>query len=368
MSASILFITPYPKDVAPSQRLKFEQYYAAFGHAGFLMKQSAFMSDQFWRIVYRRGFILQKFAFTWVGYMRRLRDLLRLRRFDMIYVHLWVTPFGPPVFEWLYCLLARKVVFDIDDMTFLGHSSRANRFIQWLKGTSKPIYLMKHSDHVITCTPKLDAFVRRYNQHTTDISSTIDTEAYVPRNDYSIKGVITLGWSGSHSTSRYLHLLDGVLQQLVRESIRFKLLVIGDDTFGMPGVPTEAIAWNLDTEVRDLSRIDIGLYPLPDEEWVHGKSGLKALQYMGLGIPTVATGIGANFRIIQDGVNGFLVRPLDDAGWITHIKSLANNQSLRETIGRAGRDQVVRNFSVKSTTATYLEVFSRVLSKTPSIS
>ena len=61
------------------------------------------------------------------------------------------------------------------------------------------------------------------------------------------------------------------------------------------------------SEVQDLQEIDIGLYPLPDEEWVLGKSGLRALQYMGLGIPIVTTKIGANSRIIQDGENGFLV-------------------------------------------------------------
>jgi L-malate glycosyltransferase len=43
------------------------------------------------------------------------------------------------------------------------------------------IYLMKKANHVITCTPFLDEFVKKYNPNTTDISSTVDTEKrYLP--------------------------------------------------------------------------------------------------------------------------------------------------------------------------------------------
>ena len=38
--------------------------------------------------------------------------------------------------------------------------------------------------------------------------------------------------------------------------------------------------------------IDIGIYPVFNDEWTLGKSGLKSLQFMALGIPTIATNIG----------------------------------------------------------------------------
>ncbi len=90
--------------------------------------------------------------------------------------------------------------------------------------------------------------------------------------------------------------------------------------------------WSSASEVTDLQRIDIGLYPLPDEEWVLGKSGLKALQYMALGIPTVATAVGANFRVIEDGVSGFLVR--SDSEWIDALSRLIDDPELRLRIGQ----------------------------------
>ena len=151
--------------------------------------------------------------------------------------------------------------------------------------------MMQRANHVITCTPHLDAFVRKFTSNTTDISSTINTETYVPMNKYTNEYTLTIGWSGSHSTSKYVYLLKEVLLELSKNH-RFKLLVIGDSTFSIEGLDCEAIHWVEKTEVKDLQRIDIGIYPLPNEEWVLGKSGLKALQYMALGIPTVATNYG----------------------------------------------------------------------------
>jgi glycosyltransferase involved in cell wall biosynthesis len=232
-----------------------------------------------------------------------------------------------------------------------------NSVVAWLRGPQKYFYLMKAADHVITCTPYLDSFVRKYNSRTTDISSTIDTDKYVPIYDYSNDRPIVLGWSGSHSTVPYLHLLDRALREL-RKQYEFKLLVFGTSTFEMDGIEVEAIPWKEATEVRDLKRIDIGLYPLPDEEWVLGKSGLKALQYMALGIPTVATAVGANFRVIEDGVSGFLVKSEEE--WKTRLGELLNDADLRRRLGRRARERVEQHYSLQANAPTYLRIFKEV--------
>jgi glycosyltransferase involved in cell wall biosynthesis len=355
----ILFLSPYPVNKAPSQRLKFEQYYPFFEQEGFEISTSSFVDEQFWKIIYKDGNFLKKALYTLKGYFRRLGDLFSIRKYDIVYIHLWATPLGTPFFEWLFRRFARKIVYDIDDLIFLGHSSDANRRSEFLKGKAKAIFLMKHADHVITCTPRLDEFVRQYNQHTTDISSTINTESYFARKDYSVKNKLTLGWSGSHSTSRFLHLLDHVLMHLSKE-LDFELLVIGDADFKMDNVKLKAIPWKAETEVNDLSKIDIGLYPLPDEPWVYGKSGLKALQYMALGIPTIATAIGANFRVISDKENGFLVRTEEE--WKNAIRELAAGKELRERTGRNARVHVERHFSLEANKDKYLAILKKMIS------
>lgn len=355
----ILFVCPYPENVAPSQRLKFEQYYPSFREAGFTVDTHAFISRRFWNIIYKPNNFFAKALHTLSGYMRRCLLLFRLRSYDMVYVHLWVTPFGPPLFEWLFRKLSKKMVYDIDDLVYLKNvDSKAHPLVTVIKGRKKPIYLMKVADHVITCTPYLDQFVRQYNTYTTDISSTINTDRYQPKVNYNSLPPLYIGWSGSLSTAKYLHLLDDVFVALAKE-IPFKLVVMGDASYTLPGVDVEALAWSEDVEIPTIRRFDIGVYPLPDEEWVLGKSGLKALQYMAAGVPTVATAIGTIFRIIEDGKNGFLVNSPEQ--WIRVLRQLLSDAALREVIGTRARQTVEESYSIHANKATYLSVIISLL-------
>jgi glycosyltransferase involved in cell wall biosynthesis len=110
--------------------------------------------------------------------------------------------------------------------------------------------------------------------------------------------------------------------------------------------------------VSDLQQIDIGLYPIPDDPWVYGKSGLKALQYMALGIPTIASAIGTNFRIIKSSENGILVETEED--WLSAIELLVNDVDARKRLGEAGRKTVLENYSVRANRDTYLSIFDSV--------
>ncbi len=350
----LLVICPYPEHKAPSQRLKYEQYFSYFRANGYQVDVRPFMSEALWSIAYKPGKTLQKLWHLLAGYARRFGLLWSLRGYDVVYVHLWVTPIGPPVFEKLVLSLARNVVYDIDDLVYLKNEKADKWYTRIFKGRKKPIVLMRSADHVITCTPYLDSFVRRYNEATTDISSTINTSAYQPVNPYSNDLKITLGWSGSFSTARYLKLLEPMLRKL-GESIDFRLLVMGDSNLSMNGVEVEAIEWSEASEVGFLQQFDIGLYPLPlDEEWVYGKSGLKALQYMALGLPTVATAIGTNFRIIESGTNGMLVTTDDE--WLQALTLLAGNPDERRRIGANARRTVVEEYSIEANKDRYLDI------------
>ena len=98
------------------------------------------------------------------------------------------------------------------------------------------------------------------------------------------------------------------------------LRVIGNFDYEFPGVDLEVIRWNADREVEQLQGIDIGVYPLPFDDWVSGKSGLKAIQYMTLGLPCVATDVGTTPLIIRHGDNGLLVRTEDE--WLEALRAV----------------------------------------------
>jgi glycosyltransferase involved in cell wall biosynthesis len=272
-----------------------------------------------------------------------------------------VTPFGYPFMEKLYVSINKNMVYDIDDAIFMKAESVINRSIDFIRGRSKPFFLMKHAKHVIACTPFLTEVASTYNPNVTDISSTINTDSYQPVNTYQNDHKIVLGWSGSHSTAPFLYLLKDTLLEL-QEKIPFKLLVMGDQSFNIEGLDVEAIPWSVENEIPTLQRFDIGLYPLPlDNKWVLGKSGLKALQYMAVGLPVIATAIGANYRIIENGKTGFLVKKKEE--WIGELRLLMTDPALRKTIGTAARKNVVENYSIHATAPVYLAIIDAACKK-----
>lgn len=129
----VLFLSPYPFGKAASQRLKYEQYFSHLEENGFRLVTSSFVDENFWEIIYKPGFLFRKIIGTFRGYVRRFFDLFRLHKYDIIYVHLWVTPLGPPIFEWLISKLSKKIVYDIDDMIYKSEGSAMNNLIHLLK-------------------------------------------------------------------------------------------------------------------------------------------------------------------------------------------------------------------------------------------
>lgn len=349
----LVVLCPYPIDRAPSQRLKFEQYYADWRAHGWTVDVRPFWDEAAWRVLYRPGLRVAKAAALARGLARRLEDFEAARRADLVYVHLEAAPVGPPWIERRLAMAGVPMVYDIDDLVHLAHSSGANRFMRAVRGRAKVPELIQLARQVIVCTPYLAEYARGLNPNVTNISSTIDTDAYQPRATSPSTEAIVIGWSGSHSTSPYLHLLDGVLRELQRE-LGVRVLVIGDAGFRADGLDLEARAWRLEREVADLREIDVGVYPLPHEEWVLGKSGLKALQYMALAIPPVVENVGVNPEIVRDGENGFLARGAEQ--WAERLRALVRDPGLRERLGREARRTVEERYSVRANAPRYRAV------------
>jgi glycosyltransferase involved in cell wall biosynthesis len=112
------------------------------------------------------------------------------------------------------------------------------------------------------------------------------------------------------------------------------------------------VPWREASEIDDLCAIDIGLMPLPDDEWAKGKCGLKALQFMALELPVVTSPVGVNTEIIDDGVNGLLAAT--EEGWFSRLSELVGAAERRIALGRAARQTVVSRYSVLSQREAYL--------------
>ncbi len=358
----VLIICPFPEGVAAGQRLKYEQYFESWREKGYEITVSPFMDMRMWKFVYTQGNFAEKILGTLRGHFRRLVDVFRVYRYDLVYVFMWVTPLGSSLFERVFRTFSKRLIYDIEDNVMIGKSSELNPIIEFLKGNNKTTYLIKNADHVITSSSFLNQYCLGLNvkKACTYISSSVDVLRFQPINTYDNERKVTIGWTGTFSSRVYLDQLRNVFL-ILRTRCDFKLRIIGNFNYDLPGIDIEVIQWTKEKEVEDLQGIDIGVYPLFTDEWVLGKSGLKAIQYMSFGLPTVATNIGTTPRIIQQMENGWLVKT--DQEWILALETLVNNPDLRKKLGTAARKTVVDNYSIEAIKSNYFDILNKLTNK-----
>ena len=364
LKKKILIICPFPEGVAAGQRLKYEQYLDDWREEGLEITISSFMDPAMWEVVYKKKHIFAKISGTLRGYTRRVRDIFQIHKFDLVYVHMWVTPFGTSIPERLVRYLSQSLIFDVEDSVLaeqqVNKSSNPNPFSQFFKNPNKAKFLIQESNFVIASSPFLAKQCKEMNRYKKSkyISSSVNTERFIPVIKALDLKVVTIGWTGTFSSKAYLDQLSSIFQQLALK-VDFTLRVIGNFDYDLPGVNLEVIQWSLENEVRDMQGIDIGVYPLPMDEWVMGKSGLKAIQYMAFGIPVVASDIGTTPLIIANNVNGFLVKTDND--WLASLEKLVLNPKLRQDLGQTARTNALERYSTKVISPQYKIVLQEVL-------
>jgi L-malate glycosyltransferase len=361
----MLVICPYPVGVAASQRLKYEQYFDDWRAIGYEIDVSPFMSDSTWRVAFESGHLLSKAWGTLQGYLRRLRDLFSIARYDVVYVHMWITPFGTTFFERTVRKLAQRLIFDVEDNVLVEQirpsANNPNYLVASLfKNPGKTRHLIRTAEHVVTSSPFLNDFCLNINEQRrcTYISSSVDTDRFRPATSYSNDKPVVIGWTGTFSSKVYLDMLTGVFKELARR-VPYKLKVIGNFNYEIEGVDLEVVRWTREREVEDLQTFDIGVYPLPIDDWVLGKSGLKAIQYMAFGLPAVATEVGTTPLLIRHDENGLLVKTEEE--WLATLEALIRDPALRRRLGEEARRVAVQQFSTRVIASRYRDVLNSVM-------
>ena len=186
------------------------------------------------------------------------------------------------------------------------------------------------------------------------IPTTIETDFHKSATEKAENRNVVVGWTGSHSTTHYLTALENVLTDFWR-SLQFDLLIISNQKPEWNIKKYQFVAWSKDHEIEQLDRMDIGIMPLENSEWEKGKCGFKALQYMAMGKPVIASNVGVNSEIIQHGMNGYLCDSLDD--WTTYLLELIKDPAKREVMGNVGRETVISKYSVQANRASFLALF-----------
>ncbi len=356
----ILFIASHRPDRAPGQRFRFEQYFSFLEQNGFSCELSYYISEEDDIILYKPGRYFKKALIAWKAFRIRWGNLVRSKSYDIIFIYREVYLTGSVYFEKKFKKSGAKLVFDFDDAIWHLDVSDGNRRLSFLKNPSKTGYIISLCDLVFAGNQYLANYASETNKNVVVIPTTIDTNEYV-LHPGERGNRITIGWSGSITTIKHFEFAIPILRKLKAkygDKIQFK--VIGDASYRNEELGITGIGWKRKDELKELSAFDIGIMPLPDDEWANGKCGLKGLQYMALEIPTIMSPVGVNMEIIQDGVNGFLATEIDE--WVEKISRLIENSDLRISIGKQARKTVVDQYSVESQKHRYLNYFRELTS------
>jgi glycosyltransferase involved in cell wall biosynthesis len=356
-SRKIFFLHPYPKGKAPGQRFRYEQYQDVLVRNGFELQFHSFLDEVTSAILYQNGHTIRKSWGVVRGFMRRFLLLFRMRDASYVFILREAAPFGPPLFEWIIARVLRKpILYDFDDAIWTSDKQEEG-LERWIRCRSKVANICKWASTVSVGNEYLATFAREYCKRVILNPTTIDTQRVAgAKRRQENQHRITIGWIGTHSTVKYLDQIVPAISVLEKKYPAIRFLVIADRR---PDLALDSLSfcpWSEENEIKDLMEIDIGIMPLPDNEWTRGKCGFKALQYMALGIATVASPVGVNRKIIQNGHNGYLASTESD--WTQYLDSLINNVAKRNSLGQAGVETVLINYSVNSNTANFLSLFA----------
>lgn len=356
----ILFISDHRINRSPSQRYRYEQYLNYFREQGFELTFSEIITEKDDLIFYQPGHFMQKIYITIKSIAIRLKDLYRAKQFDLIFIQREALFIGSAYFEKRFFKSGSKVVFDFDDSIWLMDTSPGNKKLEFLKNPDKTHQNILHAHAVIAGNAYLAKYASQYNKNTHVIPTTIDTNFHIPKPDLRAKDIVVIGWSGSISTIKHFeHALSFLKPLKEKYGQRIEIRVIGDPKYKLKELNIQGQSWSPKTEVDDLNRFDIGIMPLPDNEWAKGKCGLKGLSYMACGIATIMSPVGVNTEIIQHGVNGYLASTPEE--WVRCISDLIENPSLRQKMGQAARQTVIDKYSVEANKGHYLSIFNSLL-------
>lgn len=288
-------------------------------------------------------------------YLKRIKFLFICHKNDVLFIHRDICPFGPMIMEKLLKLKGCKLIIDLDDAVYCSEtaeiSNKGNKFLYKLKYGKRFDIAIRNANTVICGNKYIKEHSLPLNNNCVIVPTVIDTKMIKCTKKWNdLEEEITIGWIGNPGNTDYvLNILDDINRYFKNSEIKCNLVLIGaSDDFDSAKYENLNIIikkWSLETEYKDLSMSDFGIMPLRDSNWSKGKCGAKILQYFAAGIPALASGVGVNSDIVEDDINGFVVK---DNKWYDGIDHMVKNRSKWKQWGKNGRAKVEKEYSIIS--------------------
>ena len=355
----ILFLGLHRPGRSPSQRYRIEQFLPVIEEAGLTYDYRFLLDEEMDKVFYSPGAYFGKAMIV----LKSLLFLLKWTFFDAkayryIFVQREAFMLGTSFFERTMAKRS-KLIFDFDDSIWMSNVSAANKKLAFLKNPAKTSRIIQSAAYNVVGNQFLANYAQQFSKNVVLIPTVVDTDEYHRRKPLQAKsdGKVCVGWSGSQTTIEHFKLLEPVLRDIkAKYGAKVYFKVVGDGSYENRELGIQGIQWTRETELAALEEIDIGIMPLPDDEWSKGKCGLKALVYMSMEIPAVLADVGVNSEIVTDGVTGLL--SAGHEAWIEKLSLLIDKAELRPKLGKAGREWVEAKYSAKANQEKFIALFN----------
>ena len=349
----VLFLTKYDS-LGASSRYRFYQFFEFYEQHDIQCVKKPFFSNAYLTSKYKN----KKTPFFSVGlaFIKRFYILFTAFRYDKVVIEKELFPYFPAWPEKVLSLLGVEYIVDYDDALFHQYDNHRSKWIRKFLG-SKISKVMRYSEMVVAGNDYLADYATHAGaKKVVRVPTVIDLRRYpkefvIPENPKPV-----IGWIGTPNTVKYVYDLIPVFEKLYQK-IPFVLHIVGADLDDDVGFESKSVKWSEATEVTEMQKFDIGIMPLPDSPWEKGKCGFKLIQYMGCSKPVVASPVGVNSQIVQNGANGYLASSHE--AWEKYLLMLLEI-SKDNQMGLNSRQFVEEKYCIDSVVAKQLSILSGV--------
>lgn len=303
--------------------------------------------------------LLRKFFLLCKSFLKRYILLRKITPNDIVWIEYELFPYLGTQNEKMLKKKGIPFILDYDDAIFHHYDNHPNFLVRKLLG-KKIRSLVKLANFVITGSPYLTNYVKLAQPRTIEIPTSINPMEYdltISRFEKEKKGIFIVGWLGSYSTSFNLTLIVEAFASFSKK-YQAELWLMGFDERMVEmweGLPVRFFKWGADVEKRFLNTIDVGVMPLVDLPFAHGKCGFKLIQYMAMGKPTISTPMEANLKIDRERINFFASTTKE---WEEAFETIAKVGT--GTSYNGNRKVVEEFYNIHRNGNVYLDLFKRI--------
>ncbi|HOP85324.1 MAG TPA: glycosyltransferase family 4 protein [Syntrophorhabdaceae bacterium] len=287
--------------------------------------------QQYFPFLEKKGFNVELIT-TKTGFIKMIPFI---KNADVVYIQRLLFE---PIKLSLIRRISKRLVYDFDDAVMYGPKGESPTRMKKFKN------MVTKADAVL-CGNRflLNEAIRYKEKNVFYCPTVVDLEEY-PVKEHKDNMHVVIGWIGSKSTVKYFSTMEDVFLRAKEKIPHIRYKIIADYA---PETKIDYIfeKWDKKKEKEGLLSFDIGIMPLWNDIWSRGKCGLKLIQYMAAGLPTISHPVGAVLEIIEDGLNGFIREDSDE--WMEAILTLTKDVSLRKKMGSTARKTVQEKYSLQ---------------------